>query len=82
MDGLAAAAESVYPKPSESGMRPPIPLQRLLRIYFQHLWFNLSVPAVEEFLCDSVAMRNFVGPQAAPAETRRASSGICSSAAP
>jgi len=41
--------------------RPPIPLERMLRIYFLQLWFNLSDPAVEEALCDSVAMRAFVG---------------------
>src|SRR5208282_2070289 len=41
--------------------RPPIPVERMLRIYFLQLWFNLSDPAVEEALYDSVAMRNFVG---------------------
>ena len=58
---LAAAVESVYPKPGEAGGRPPIPLERMLRIYFLQLWFNLSDPAVEEALYDSVAMRSFVG---------------------
>jgi IS5 family transposase len=33
----------------------------MLRIYFLKLWFNLSDPAVEEALYDSVAMRSFVG---------------------
>ena len=33
----------------------------MLRIYFLQLWFNLSDPAVEEALYDSVAMRNLVG---------------------
>jgi transposase, IS5 family len=33
----------------------------MLRIYFLQLWFNLSDPAVEEALYDSVAMRGFVG---------------------
>jgi IS5 family transposase len=58
---LAAAIEPAYPKISESGGRPPIPLERMLRIYFLQLWFNLSDPAVEEALYDSVAMRSFVG---------------------
>ena len=58
---LAAAIEPVYPKVSEAGGRPPIPLERMLRIYFLQLWFNLSDPAVEEALYDSVAMRGFVG---------------------
>jgi IS5 family transposase len=58
---LAAAVATAYPKVSESGGRPPIPLERMLRIYFLQLWFNLSDPAVEEALYDSVAMRAFVG---------------------
>jgi transposase, IS5 family len=70
---LSAAVEKVYPKGSEAGGRPPIPLERMLRIYFLQLWFNLSDPAVEEALYDSVAMRSFVGidlgVEAAPDET-------------
>jgi IS5 family transposase len=58
---LAAAVRTAYPKVSENGGRPPIPLERMLRIYFLQLWFNLSDPAVEEALYDSVAMRAFVG---------------------
>ena len=58
---LSAAIEPVYPKVSEAGGRPRIPLERMLRIYFLQLWFNLSDPAVEEALYDSVAMRGFVG---------------------
>jgi IS5 family transposase len=58
---MTAAVERVYPKISENGGRPPIPLERMLRIYFLQLWFNLSDPAVEEALYDSVAMRSFVG---------------------
>lgn len=70
---LAAVIEPVYPKASEHGGRPPIPLERMLRIYFLQLWFNLSDPAVEEALYDSVAMRSFVGidlgSEGAPDET-------------
>src|SRR5271170_3959773 len=70
---LAAAVETFYPKVSEAGGRPPIPLERMLRIYFLQLWFNLSDPAVEEELYDSVAMRGFVGidlgAEGAPDET-------------
>jgi IS5 family transposase len=58
---MTAAVQTVYPKISEAGGRPPIPLERMLRIYFLQLWFNLSDPAVEEELYDSVAMRSFVG---------------------
>ena len=70
---LAAAVQRAYPKVSENGGRPPIPLERMLRIYFLQLWFNLSDPAVEEALYDSVAMRAFVGidlgAEGAPDET-------------
>ena len=58
---LAAAVHTVYPKVSQAGGRPPIPVERMLRIYFLQLWFNLSDPAVEEALYDSVAMRGFAG---------------------
>jgi transposase, IS5 family len=70
---LAAAVQTAYPKVSENGGRPPIALERMLRIYFLQLWFNLSDPAVEEALYDSVAMRAFVGidlgTEGAPDET-------------
>lgn len=70
---MSAAIQHAYPKVSEHGGRPPIPLERMLRIYFLQLWFNLSDPAVEEALYDSVAMRSFVGldlgVEAAPDET-------------
>jgi transposase, IS5 family len=58
---LLAVVDSVYPKVSEAGGRPPIALERMLRIYFLQLWFNLSDPAVEEALYDSAAVRDFVG---------------------
>jgi IS5 family transposase len=54
---LQAVVGPFYPKPSEAGGRPPLPLQRTLRIYFLQLWFNLSDPAVEEGLYESVSMR-------------------------
>lgn len=70
---LAAVIEPVYPKGSEEGGRPPIPLERMLRVYFLQLWFNLSDPATEEALYDSAAMRSFagidLGSEAAPDET-------------
>jgi len=70
---LTAVVEPVYPKVSEAGGRPPIALERMLRIYFLQLWFNLSDPAVEEALYDSAAMRGFagvdLGAEAAPDET-------------
>jgi IS5 family transposase len=70
---LLAVVEPFYPKVSEAGGRPPIALERMLRIYFLQLWFNLSDPAVEEALYGSAAMRSFagidLGQQAAPDET-------------
>jgi IS5 family transposase len=70
---LCALIEPVYPKVSEAGGRPPIALERMLRIYFLQVWFNLSDPAVEEALYESAAMRSFAGvdleSEAAPDET-------------
>ena len=56
---LCGLVEPVYPKPGNG--RPPVGLERMLRIYFLQQWFNLSDPAVEEALYDSLAMRSFVG---------------------
>jgi len=59
---LCALIEPVYPKGGSSeGGRPPVPLERMLRIYLLQAWFNLSDPAVEEALYDSAAMRSFAG---------------------
>src|SRR5947207_15699276 len=52
LDGLI---EPFYPKPGNG--RPPVGVERMLRIYFLQQWFNLSDPAVEEALYDSLAMR-------------------------
>lgn len=57
---LVAVIEPHYPKVEGAG-RPPVGVERMLRIYFLQQWFNLSDPAVEEALYDSVAMRGFVG---------------------
>jgi len=56
---LCALIEPVYPKPGNG--RPPVGVERMLRIYFLQQWFNLSDPAIEEALYDSQAMRGFVG---------------------
>lgn len=57
---LCAVIEPVYPQPAGAGRRP-VGVERMLRIYFLQQWFNLSDPAVEEALYDSMAMRAFVG---------------------
>jgi transposase, IS5 family len=56
---LCQLIEPHYPKPGNG--RPPIGIERMLRMYFLQHWFNLSDPAVEEALYDSQAMRRFVG---------------------
>lgn len=54
---LVALVEPNYPKPGNG--RPPVGLERMLRIYFLQAWFNLSDPGVEDALYDSLAMRLF-----------------------
>lgn len=56
---LCALIEPHYPKAGEG--RPPVGVERMLRMYFLQQWFNLSDPAVEEALYDSAALRAFVG---------------------
>jgi transposase, IS5 family len=56
---LCALIEPVYPKRGNG--RPPVGVERMLRICFLQHWFNLSDPAVEEALYDSASMRGFVG---------------------
>jgi IS5 family transposase len=57
---LCKVIKPFYPKPKGAG-RPPVGLERMLRIHFLQHWFNLSDPAVEETLYDSRSMRRFVG---------------------
>jgi IS5 family transposase len=68
---LCALIEAHYPKAGNG--RPPVGIERMLRIYFLQQWFNLSDPAVEEALYDSMGMRDFVGidlgREPAPGET-------------
>jgi len=58
---LVALIEPCYPKATNAGGRPPVGAERMLRIHCLQLWFDLSDPAVEEALYDSLAMRSFVG---------------------
>lgn len=41
--------------------RPPIGIERMLRMYLLQIWFNLSDPATEDAIYDSYAMRKFTG---------------------
>ena len=52
---LCALIEPVYPRHGKG--RRPVGLERMLRIYFLQQWFNLSDPAAEEALYNSVTMR-------------------------
>jgi transposase, IS5 family len=54
---LLALIAPHYPK--GVGGRPPIPLERMLRIYFMQQWFNLSDPQAEDALYDMESMRRF-----------------------
>lgn len=56
---LCALVEPLYPKAGNG--RRPVGLERMLRIYFLQQWFDLSDPAAEEALYESVSMRRFVG---------------------
>jgi IS5 family transposase len=56
---LGALIEPHYPKAGNG--RPPIGLQRMLRIHLLQHWFNLADEAMEEALYDSASLRAFVG---------------------
>jgi len=56
---LVALIEPHYPKPGNG--RPPIGLERMLRIHLLQHWFNLADAACEEALYDSAALRAFAG---------------------
>ena len=51
--------EPHYPKAGNGTQ--PLPMERMLRIYFMQQWFNLSDPAMEDTLYDSESMRRFAG---------------------
>ena len=54
---LLAVIEPHYPK-GERG-RPPIGLERMLRVYFLQQWYGLADEALEDALYDSQALRGF-----------------------
>ena len=56
---LLASLEPFYPKGNRG--RPPIGLERMLRLYFVQQWYDLSDEAVEDAVSDSAAIRQFVG---------------------
>ena len=68
---LVALFEPHYPDGARG--RPPIGVDRMLRIYFLQQWFNLSDPQAEDAIYDIASMRSFagidLGREAAPDET-------------
>src|SRR6185503_19324729 len=56
---LLRAIERYYPRAGNG--RPPMALEKMLRIYFMQQWFNLSDPAMEDALYDIESLRRFAG---------------------
>ena len=56
---LVAVIEPHYPR-GERG-RPPIGIERMLRIYFLQQWYALADEAIEDALYDSQSLRTFTG---------------------
>jgi transposase, IS5 family len=54
-----ALIEPHYPKGLRG--RPPVGIERMLRIYFLQQWYALADEALEDALYDSQALRNFTG---------------------
>ena len=69
---LVALIAPHYPKHDGPG-RPPLGLEKMLRIYFLQQWFNLSDPQAEDAIYDSESMRRFarveLGHDTVPDET-------------
>ena len=58
--GLATEIEPFYPKGKGRG-RPPIGVERMLRMYVAQQCFGLSDEGIEDAIYDSQAIRSFVG---------------------
>jgi IS5 family transposase len=56
---LMAVIEPHYPTGKRG--RPPVGLERMLRVYFIQQWYGLSDEGVEDAITDSQALRSFVG---------------------
>ena len=70
-DEWVGVIEPYYPKGKRG--RPPMGIEKMLRMYLLQIWFNLSDPATEDSIYDSYAMRKFTGidfmTEAVPDET-------------
>ncbi len=56
---LVGLIEPHYPKGKRG--RPPMGIEKMLRIYFLSQWYGLADEALEDAIYDSQAMRNFAG---------------------
>src|SRR6266849_9958372 len=54
---LIGLIEPYYPKAGRG--RQPLGLEKMLRIYFLQIWFDLSDPQAEDAIYDSESMRRF-----------------------
>ena len=70
-DELIEEIKRYYPKAGNG--RQPMPLKRMLKIYFMQQWYKLSDPAMEDALYDSESIRRFaeidIGTDVIPDET-------------
>ena len=58
-DEWVSVIEPYYPKGKRG--RPPMGIEKMLRMYLLQILFNLSDPATEDTVYDSYAMRKFTG---------------------
>lgn len=58
---LEALSPHYYPTAGQGPGRPPIDLERMLRLYFLQQWFGLADEALEDTVYDSQAFRGFLG---------------------
>lgn len=58
---IEALSPFYFPNAAGKRGRPPIGLERMLRIYFLQQWYALADEALEDAIYDSQAMRDFVG---------------------
>ena len=58
-DEWVGVIEPYYPKGKRG--RPPVGIEKMLRMYLLQIWFNLSDPATEDAIYDSYAMQKFTG---------------------
>lgn len=56
---LVELIEAHYPQGRRG--RPPVGVERMLRVYFLSQWYGLADEALEDAIYDSQAMRNFAG---------------------